>query len=212
MNIGRYNVLLIVFAQHKNLRYMTTNRLEAFTDGVMAIIITIMVLGLSVPEDVSFAALKPLIPRFISYVLSFIYVGIYWNNHHHLFQVIEKVNGKMLWANLALLFSLTMVPFTTAWMGENHFAEIPVVLYGVNLLLCAFMFAVLEKVAVINEGQDSKLGRAIKTAKKEYLSIFLYLFGIILALFTPLLSVTIFFMVAMMWLVPDKRIENQLNP
>ncbi|HTO16366.1 MAG TPA: TMEM175 family protein [Edaphocola sp.] len=140
---------------------MTTNRLEAFTDGVMAIIITIMVLGLSVPEGVSLAALKPLIPRFISYVLSFIYVGIYWNNHHHLFQVIEKVNGKMLWANLALLFSLTMVPFTTAWMGENHFAEIPVVLYGVNLLLCAFMFAVLEKVAVINEGQDSKLGRAI---------------------------------------------------
>src|SRR5690606_5452747 len=151
---------------------MTTNRLEAFTDGVMAIIITIMVLGLSVPEGVSLAALKPLIPRFVSYVLSFIYVGIYWNNHHHLFQVIEKVNGKMLWANLALLFSLTMVPFTTAWMGENHFAEIPVVLYGVNLLLCAFMFAVLEKVAVINEGQDSKLGRAIKTAKKEYLSIF----------------------------------------
>lgn len=190
---------------------MTTNRLEAFTDGVMAIIITIMVLGLSVPEGISLGALKPLIPRFISYVLSFIYVGIYWNNHHHLFQAIEKVNGKMLWANLALLFSLTMVPFTTAWMGENHFAEIPVVFYGINLLLCATTFAILVKIAVRNEGHDSKIGRAIKNAKKEYLSIVLYLLGIILALFIPFLSVAVFFMVAMMWLVPDKRIEKQLD-
>lgn len=190
---------------------MTTNRLEAFTDGVMAIIITIMVLGLSVPEGISLAALKPLIPRFISYVISFIYVGIYWNNHHHLFQAIEKVNGEMLWANLALLFSLTIVPFTTAWMGENHFAEIPVVFYGVNLLLCAITFAILVKIAVRNEGHDSKIGKAIKNAKKEYLSIVLYLIGIVLAFFIPLLSVAVFFIVAVIWLVPDKRIEKQLN-
>jgi uncharacterized membrane protein len=133
---------------------MKTGRLEAFSDGVLAIVITIMVLEMKAPANGSdFASLKPLIPKFLSYILSFIYVGIYWNNHHHLFQAIEKVNGKVLWANLFLLFALSLIPFTTAWMGENQFDKNPVALYGINLLLCAFAYIVLERVAIKFEGR-----------------------------------------------------------
>ncbi|HAO05142.1 MAG: DUF1211 domain-containing protein [Chitinophagaceae bacterium] len=191
---------------------MKTGRLEAFSDGVLAIIITIMVLELSVPEVSSFDALKPLIPKFISYLLSFIYVGIYWNNHHHLFQATEKVNGAILWANLSLLFMLSLIPFTTAWMGENHFAQNPVALYGINLLLCAVAYAFLMKAILKNEGKDSKIGTAVVNTKKENLSIILYLAGIIISFFTPIISVGILFIVAIIWIVPDTRIEKNLKP
>ena len=191
---------------------MKTGRLEAFSDGVLAIIITIMVLELSVPEVSSFDALKPLIPKFISYLLSFIYVGIYWNNHHHLFQATEKVNGAILWANLSLLFMLSLIPFTTAWMGENHFAQNPVALYGINLLLCAVAYAFLMKAILKNEGKDSKIGTAVVNTKKENLSIILYLVGIIISFFTPIISVGILFIVAIIWIVPDTRIEKNLKP
>ncbi|MGB3114934.1 MAG: TMEM175 family protein [Ferruginibacter sp.] len=191
---------------------MKTGRLEAFSDGVLAIIITIMVLELSVPEVSSFDALKPLIPKFISYLLSFIYVGIYWNNHHHLFQATEKVNGAILWANLSLLFMLSLIPFTTAWMGENHFAQNPVALYGLNLLLCAVAYAFLMKAILKNEGKDSKIGTAVVNTKKENLSIILYLAGIIISFFTPIISVGILFIVAIIWIVPDTRIEKNLKP
>lgn len=190
---------------------MTTNRLEAFSDGVMAIIITIMVLSLSVPSDGHFTALKPIVPKILSYILSFIYVGIYWNNHHHLFQAIEKVNGKILWANLGLLFMLTLVPFSTAWMGENHFAQDTVALYGINLMLSAAVYAIVVKIALKNEGVNSTIGKAIKQPKKEYLSIFLYIAGIAISYFLPLVSVIIYYLVALLWLIPDTRIEKELS-
>lgn len=190
---------------------MKTGRLEAFSDGVLAIIITIMVLELTVPEVSGFSALKPLVPKFISYILSFIYVGIYWNNHHHLFQATEKVNGAILWANLSLLFMLSLIPFTTAWMGENHFAQNPVALYGVNLLLCAIAYAFLVKAVLKHEGKGSKIGMAIQNTKKEYLSIVVYLAGVALAFFIPVLSIIAFFGVAIMWLIPDTRIEKNLG-
>lgn len=190
---------------------MKTGRLEAFSDGVLAIIITIMVLELSIPEVADFHALKALVPKFISYILSFIYVGIYWNNHHHLFQATEKVNGAILWANLGLLFMLSLIPFATAWMGENHFAQNPVALYGINLLLAATMYSVLEKAVLKNEGKESKIGKAIKNTKKEYLSIAVYLAGIAVAFFIPKLSIIGFFTVAIMWVVPDTRIEKNLK-
>lgn len=189
---------------------MTTNRLEAFSDGVMAIIITIMVLGLSVPVGSNIEALKPMVPRLISYVLSFLYVGIYWNNHHHLFQAIEKVNGKILWFNLILLFTLTLVPLSTAWMGENHFAKIPVAIYGINLLCCATAYAIVVKAAISFEGQESKIAKAIKKPIKEYLSIAAYLIGIIGACYVPKISVVIYFLVGLMWVIPDRRIESKI--
>lgn len=191
---------------------MKTGRLEAFSDGVLAIIITIMVLELSVPEVSGFDALKPLVPKFISYILSFIYVGIYWNNHHHLFQATEKVNGAILWANLSLLFTLSLIPFTTAWMGENHFAQNPVALYGINLLLAAITYAFLVKAVLKHEGKNSKIGMAIKNTKKEYLSIAVYLVGVVVAFFIPILSIIAFFGIAIMWLIPDTRIEKNLKP
>lgn len=190
---------------------MTTGRLEAFSDGVLAIVITIMVLELKVPEGSSFTTLKPLIPKFISYILSFIYVGIYWNNHHHLFQVIKKVNGKVLWANLFLLFALSLIPFTTGWMGENHFDKNPVALYGANLLLCAIAFVALQKTAISVEGKDSKIGSALRNNTKEYLSIFLYVLGLATSFFIPMLSFGCYALVAIIWLIPDTRIEKSLN-
>jgi uncharacterized membrane protein len=153
----------------KSSQHMKTGRLEAFSDGVLAIIITIMVLEMKVPEGSDFSTLKPLIPKFLSYLLSFIYVGIYWNNHHHMFQVIEKVNGKVLWANSALLFSLSLIPFTTAWMGQNHFEKNPVALYGFNLLLCAFTYIILEKAAIKHEGKQSIIGVALDDKKRKSL-------------------------------------------
>ncbi|MGV7104964.1 TMEM175 family protein [Flavobacterium sp. U410] len=190
---------------------MTTNRLEAFSDGVLAIIITIMVLEMKVPEGADFAVLKPLFPKFISYLLSFIYVGIYWNNHHHLFHVIEKVSGKILWANLFLLFCLSLIPFSTGWMGENHFDKNPVALYGINLFLCALAFIILEKSSIHYEGESSKLKLALKNYNKEYASLVLYFIGILISYYFPMFSTILYAIVALVWLIPDTRIEKTLN-
>jgi len=190
---------------------MKTGRLEAFSDGVLAIIITIMVLGMDVPKGASFSSLLTVAPKFMSYVLSFIYVGIYWNNHHHLFQAIEKVNGKILWANLALLFTLSLIPLTTAWMGENNFDQAPVALYGINLILCAVVFVVLEKIAVKHEGKDSNIGKALKSSNKENITFVIYITGVLLAFFLPKIGAVCYAIVAIIWLIPDQRIERQLQ-
>lgn len=190
---------------------MTKNRTEAFSDGVLAIIITIMVLGLQLPTGATFEALKPLIPKMLSYILSFIYVGIYWNNHHHLFQAVQRVNGKILWANLVLLFFLSLVPITTAWMGENHFASHPVILYGANLMICAIAFIVLAQAILKEEGQESKLAKAIGSHLKEYISVGLYIAGIVIAFFMPHIGAICYAIVAFIWLIPDKRIEKSLS-
>ena len=190
---------------------MTTNRLEAFSDGVLAIVITIMVLEMKVPEGANFEVLKTLLPKFISYILSFIYVGIYWNNHHHLFHAIQKVNGKILWANLFLLFCLSLIPFSTGWMGENHFDKNPVALYGINLLLCALAFIILEKSSIHHEGESSKLKLALKNYNKEYVSLALYFISVVLSFYVPILSILLYTVVALVWLIPDTRIEKTLN-
>lgn len=190
---------------------MKSGRLEAFSDGVLAIIITIMVLEMKAPEGTDFEALKPIIPSFFSYLFSFIYIGIYWNNHHHLFQAIQKVNGRILWANLALLFSLSLIPFTTAWMGENQFDKMPVALYGLNLLLSALAFMILEKTAIKHEGKESLVGKALHSRNKEYISLFLYILGTGLAFFSPMISIIGYVLVAVIWLIPDLRIERQLK-
>ena len=190
---------------------MTTNRLEAFSDGVLAIVITIMVLEMKVPEGASFEVLLPLLPKFMSYVLSFLYIGIYWNNHHHLFHAIQKVNGKILWANLFLLFCLSLIPFSTGWMGENQFDKNPVALYGINLLMCAFAFIILEKSSIHHEGEKSKLKLAIKNYNKEYLSLFLYSTSVVISFYIPILSLLLYAIVAFIWLIPDSRIEKTLN-
>lgn len=190
---------------------MTTNRLEAFSDGVLAIVITIMVLEMKVPEGANFEVLKTLLPKFISYILSFIYVGIYWNNHHHLFHAIQKVNGKILWANLFLLFCLSLIPFSTGWMGENHFDKNPVALYGINLLLCALAFIILEKSSIHHEGESSKLKLALKNYNKEYVSLALYFISVVLSFYAPILSILLYAVVALVWLIPDTRIEKTLN-
>lgn len=190
---------------------MKTGRLEAFSDGVLAIVITIMVLELAVPEGSEFAILKPLIPKFLSYVLSFIYIGIYWNNHHHLFQATERVNGQILWANLSLLFFLSLIPFTTAWMGENHFAKNTVALYGINLLVSAIAFLILERAVIRHEGRVSKIGRALKNHVKEFVSILLNVAGTVISFFLPVVGVLCYAAVAVIWIIPDKRIEKELK-
>lgn len=190
---------------------MKTGRLEAFSDGVLAIIITIMVLELTVPEGSDFSNLKPLIPKFLSYFLSFIYVGIYWNNHHHLFQAIERVNGKVLWSNLALLFTLSLIPFTTAWMGENHFGKNPVALYGINLLFCAIAFTILEKTTIEHEGKESNVGLALKNKTKEYITLVIYSASVVFAFFHPIISIIGYTITAIIWVIPDSRIEKRLR-
>jgi uncharacterized membrane protein len=191
---------------------MGTNRLEAFSDGVLAIIITIMVLELKVPHEGSLAALLALWPVFMSYVLSFIYIGIYWNNHHHMFHASENVNGGVLWANLHLLFWLSLLPFSTGWMGENHFQRLPAALYGVNLLLCAIAYYVLERRIIALQGRDSILARAVGRDLKGKLSPFLYLLGIALSwLAAPAAGVALYAAAAAIWLVPDPRIARVIN-
>lgn len=190
---------------------MKTSRLEAFSDGVLAIIITIMVLTITTPTGASFSNLKPLIPKLLSYILSFIYVGIYWNNHHHLFHAIEKVNGGILWSNLALLFFLSLIPFATAWSGDFHTQSLPAMVYGFVLLLSATAFVILVNIAVKNEGKNSEIGKAVKGSYKEYISIVLYGIGILAALIQPIISYVIYFIVAMMWIIPDKRIEKNIH-
>jgi len=189
---------------------MSTERLKAFSDGVIAIIITIMVLELKPPHDVTLAALTPLAPVFISYVLSFIYVGIYWNNHHHLMNIAQNVNGSILWANLHLLFWLSLIPFVTAWMGENHFSTIPVVLYGVALLMAAVAYYFLTLALIKEHGKESPLAAAIGNDFKGKISVVLYLAAIFLSFISAWLGFAIYIGVAVMWLVPDRRIEKNL--
>ena len=189
---------------------MGKGRLEAFSDGVIAIIITIMVLELKVPGDSSFAALLPLAPELLSYVLSFIYVGIYWNNHHHMLSISHHVSGKVLWANLHLLFWLSLFPFTTAWMGENHFAASPTAAYGAVLLMAAVAYWILQQMLIVTEGDTSALRHAVGYDWKGKISPVLYLGGITLTLWHPWAAQLVYALAALMWLVPDRRIEGAL--
>ncbi len=177
---------------------------------MLAIIITIMVLELSVPEGITLSALRPLLPEFVSYVLSFIYLGIYWNNHHHMLHVTERVKGAVLWANLHLLFWLSLVPFTTGWMGESDFAPVPTALYGGVLLMAALAFLALERAIVAANGQNSLLASAVGGSNKEKLSLVLYIAGIIFAFVLPWIAGALYAVVALMWLIPDRRIERAL--
>jgi uncharacterized membrane protein len=188
---------------------MRTSRLEAFSDAVLAIIITIMVLDLKVPEEPTLHALGDSATGFLTYLLSFVYVGIYWNNHHHMFQVVDRVNGTILWCNLHLLFWLSLFPFTTAWVDETTFSRTPVVVYGVNLLLAAVAYYVLQLAIFRGEG-GSGLREALGRDLKGKVSPYLYLSGIALAFVTPWLAVLVFTGVAVMWLVPDRRVERYL--
>ncbi|MCG2462032.1 TMEM175 family protein [Flavobacteriaceae bacterium F89] len=191
---------------------MKSNRLEAFSDGVLAIIITIMVLELKAPEEVALHALIPTIPTFVSYLFSFIYVGIYWNNHHHLFQATQKINGKILWANLHLLFWLSLIPFTTSWIGENYMAPIPVALYGLVLLMCAIAFFILQASIIKNHGPEFPLRKFIGRDGKGKVSAALYIIGIILSFVNPWIAIICYIIVALIWLVPDRRFERSLTP
>ena len=190
---------------------MKTTRLEAFSDGVLAIIITIMVLELKVPHAVELAALKPVLPVLLSYVLSFIYIGIYWNNHHHLFQATEEVSGGILWANLHLLFWLSLFPFTTAWMGENHLAAIPTAIYGFVLLMAAIAYYVLQRTIIAKEGRESLLAQAVGKDWKGKLSPLLYLAAIPLAFVSPWIAGGLYVFAALVWLIPDPRIEREIE-
>jgi uncharacterized membrane protein len=190
---------------------MKTTRLEAFSDGVLAIIITIMVLELKVPHAVELGALKPVLPVFLSYVLSFIYLGIYWNNHHHLFQATEQVSGGILWANLHLLFWLSLFPFTTAWIGENHLAAIPTAIYGFVLLMAAIAYYVLERAIIAKEGRESFLALALGKDWKGRLCLALYLAAIPLAFLSSWIASAIYVFTALLWLIPDPRIEKALK-
>ncbi len=189
---------------------MKKGRLEAFSDGVMAIIITIMVLELKVPHGGTPEVLIPLIPVFISYLLSFIYLGIYWNNHHHMMQAVQSVNGRILWANMNLLFWLSLIPFVTAWMGENHFTTWPVALYGFILFMNAVAYSILSKMLVRHHGRDSMLSRALGKDTKGKFSLALYFTAILLAFLSAWLSFAIYILVAIIWFVPDMRIEKKL--
>jgi uncharacterized membrane protein len=189
---------------------MGKNRLEAFSDGVIAIIITIMVLELKVPHEASLGALKPIIPIFFSYVLSFINIGIYWNNHHHMLHATHKVNGAILWANLHLLFWLSLVPFTTAWMGENHFEAMPTAVYALDLLMAAIAYYVLQGRIIKQEGPQSVLARAVGRDWKGKLSPSMYMAAIIVAFVSPSVAQALITAVAVIWLIPDPRIERAI--
>lgn len=186
-------------------------RLEAFSDGVLAIIITIMVLELKVPHGTGLVALQPLIPVFLSYVLSFVYIGIYWNNHHHLMHAARHVNGPILWANLHLLFWLSLIPFATGWMGENHFAPWPVALYGAVLLFAGTAYFILTKILIARHGKDSTLATSIGGDVKGKMSLVAYAAAIPLSLAQPWIACALYVLVAIMWLAPDRRIENALT-
>jgi uncharacterized membrane protein len=190
---------------------MNRGRLEAFSDGVIAILITIMVLALNVPRGGSFAALAPLLPVFLSYVLSFVFLGIYWSNHHHMLHTVDRVNGKILWANLHLLFWLSLVPFATAWMGENGAAPLPTALYGAVLLLAAVAYTILQIAIIRSQGAGSKLAEAVRGDVKGKISVVLYAGAIPLAFADRRLSIAIYVTVALIWLVPDRRIETVLK-
>lgn len=190
---------------------MNKNRLEAFSDGVMAIIITIMVLEIKPPHSAEWAEIKPILPVVFSYLFSFLYVGIYWNNHHHLFHIVKSINGKALWANLHLLFWLSLLPFATAWMDENHFSSIPVAFYGFVLMMCGTAWLILTKVIIQHEGESSKLRHAFKGDGKTKLSVALYLIGMASAFFLPVISIIAYLAVAVIWFVPDSRVEKEFR-
>ncbi len=189
---------------------MGKGRLEAFSDGVLAIIITIMVLELKVPHGQDWVSLKPLIPVFLGYVLSFIYIGIYWNNHHHLLHSVQTVDGRILWANLHLLFWLSLVPFVTGWMGENHFTPIPTALYGVVLLAAGVAYYILVRVLLKRHGAESLLAKAVGKDFKGVISVLIYAVAIALAFVSSWLAGALYIVVAIIWLVPDRRIEKVL--
>jgi uncharacterized membrane protein len=190
---------------------MEKNRLEAFSDGVLAIIITIMVLELKVPHGTGLNALKPLLPVFLSYVLSFVYLGIYWNNHHHLLKAAPGVNAGIMWSNLHLLFWLSLLPFVTGWMGENHFASIPSAVYGAVLLIAAIAYYILQSLVVAEAGPDSPLANSLGRDWKGKLSPVLYAVGITASFFVPWLAGCIYALVALMWLIPDQRIARVVD-
>ncbi|MBZ5855515.1 TMEM175 family protein [Flavihumibacter profundi] len=190
---------------------MKTSRTEAFSDGVLAIIITIMILEIKVPLGNTLKDLVPILPKFMTYLLSFIYVAIYWNNHHHLWQAVGNVNGKILWANLHLLFWLSLFPFTTGWMGENHFSTIPVALYGFILLMASIAWYILARIIIIEEGENSKIGRAYKKDTKTKVSMLLYATGVVMSFVQPIIGIIIYIIVAALWFIPDRRIENSLK-
>jgi len=190
---------------------MGKGRLEAFSDGVIAIIITIMVLEMKVPHGDSLAALAPLLPVFLSYVLSFVYVGIYWNNHHHLLHATTRVSARVLWANLHLLFWLSLFPFATGWMGENHFAAWPSALYGVVLLMAAIAYWLLQQAIIASEGPSSVLKLALGSDWKGKLSPLFYIVGIVSTQFVPWVAEAAYVLVALLWLIPDRRIEHALQ-
>jgi uncharacterized membrane protein len=187
---------------------VSKGRLEAFSDGVIAILITIMVLGLVPPRGADLAALQPLIPTFLSYVLSFVFVGIYWVNHHHLFQIARHVNGQVLWANLHLLFWLSLVPFVTGWSNETHFAALPVAIYGVVLFMAGTSYYILERVLIAHHPRNSSLAQAMGKDVKGMVSMLIYLVAIALTLLNPWLSCGLYVLVAVMWFIPDPRIER----
>lgn len=190
---------------------MGKGRLEAFSDGVIAIIITIMVLELKVPHGDSFASLKPLVPVLISYILSFINIGIYWNNHHHMMHLVHHINGSVLWANIHLLFWLSLVPFLTGWMGENNFTTLPVIMYGIVLLMSGVAYYMLAHCLISIHGKDSPLAIALGKDRKGILSIVIYAVGIGLSFIHPLLGLSMYVIVAVIWFIPDKRIENKFD-
>ena len=189
---------------------MGKGRLEAFSDGVIAVIITIMVLELKVPHGTGIAALVPLAPVFLTYVLSFVYIGIYWNNHHHMLHAVHRINGRALWANLHLLFWLSLVPFVTGWMNENHFAALPVAFYGVVLLMSGVSYYVLERILIADHAKDSALARAMGKDLKGVMSLAIYVVAIALTLVNPWVSCALYVFVAIMWFIPDPRIERAL--
>ena len=190
---------------------MPTTRMEAFTDGVLAIIITIMVIELKVPHGVGLEAIRPLVPILGCYLLSFVYVGIYWNNHHHLLHACRRVTGSILWANLHLLFWLSLVPFTTGWMGENHFATLPTAAYGIVLVMAGVAWGILQERIIVAEGERSVVKHALGWDWKGKLSPALYAVAIALAFISPWISVTIYAAVALVWVIPDRRIERALE-
>ena len=190
---------------------MHKNRLEAFSDGVFAILITIMVLELKVPHGAKMEDLLPLSHTFFSYILSFIYLAIYWNNHHHLLQIAKHVSGPILWANVHLLFWLSLIPFVTAWSGENQFQEAPVALYGFVLLMCGCAYWILTQCLISKHGKDSELSKAIGKDVKGNVSLLLYLIAIPLSIWIPYLAISLYIVVAIMWLVPDRRIEKRVS-
>jgi uncharacterized membrane protein len=190
---------------------MKKGRLEAFSDGVIAILITIMVLELKIPHGTDWESLRPLLPVFLTYVLSFVYLGIYWNNHHHMLYAADQINGKILWANMHLLFWLSLIPFVTGWMGENHFAPLPTAIYGVVLLAAAIAYYTLQQLIIAQQGSNSKLKAAVGKDIKGKLSPLVYMAAIPLAFVNQWISDALYILVALMWLIPDRRIESKLD-